>query len=128
MLKTNLRILSGTVLILFALFISSAAYAQDGSMKSQDPSFAKNAETWTAQLNKKVNLTPDQQTKIQAMLVDYQKANTDNSKASDLMSSYSSKIESLLNDNQKKLYKGFQADWWKTINGTSSSSSDKSGY
>jgi len=45
-----------------------------------------------------------------------------------LQATYNSEIKSVLNDNQKKLYKDDSAQWWKDISGSAAKPSANKKY
>lgn len=122
MRKTSLYKMFGIILVMFVFLMGSSLIAQDSSMtlnngdKMSDV-FKQNAKKWTDQLNQKLNLTQEQQTRIQGILVDYQqsKSNTGMDKSDNLQTTYNSRIESVLNDNQKTTFQGIRDDWWKGL-------------
>lgn len=130
MLKTNLKKLIGMMFLAFVLLLGTDIYAQHDSMAGANNIFKQKAEKWTTRLNKKITLTQEQQTKIEGILVDYQKAENkkDMKNIDQLQSTYNSKIESVLNDNQKKLYKDYSAQWWKDMSWSAAKSSRQKKY
>ncbi len=130
MLKINLGRLAGTILFACILFLGTSLYAQDKDMSKDNDTYKKNAQQWTTQLNQKVNLTQEQQTRIQGILVDYQsaKANSDTKNYDQLQTTYNTRIESVLNDNQKQMYKDYSEEWWKNMSTPATESSDQDKY
>ena len=63
MLKTNLNKLIGMMFLAFVLLLGTDIYAQHDSMARANNMFKQKAEKWTTQLNKKITLTQEQQTK-----------------------------------------------------------------
>ena len=119
MFKIDLNRLAAVVMCAFVFFLGANLYAQNNAMSKtkQNDVYKEIAQKWTTQLNQKVNLTQDQQTKIQGILVDYQsaKANTDMNNSQKLQQTYDQKIQSVLNDSQKKAYMDYSSQWWKMI-------------
>ena len=130
MLKTSLSRVVGAVLIAFILTLGANLYAQSDEMSKTNDSYKQNAEKWTTQLNQKVTLTDDQQTKIEGILVDYQgaKASADMKSLDQLQTTYNTKIESVLNDNQKTMYKDYSKEWWSGISKPATISTEKNKY
>jgi hypothetical protein len=118
MIKSKFGRIAGGALLVFMFLLGTNLYAQNNVSKAQqkDP-YRKNAQAWAMQLNSKIKLTNDQQAKIEAILVSYQKdkMNTAKSKDAVLNKDYSSKVESVLNESQKQMYNGYKAEWWKNI-------------
>lgn len=104
---------------LFAIIFSfgSNLYSQNNNLAKAVDTYKENSQKWTNQLNQKVMLSKDQQTKIEQILLDYQKteAKTNMKNVDQVHATYNSKIESVLNDNQKKLYADYSTQWWKDI-------------
>jgi Spy/CpxP family protein refolding chaperone len=115
--KINLRRTGVMILLASFLLLGSDLYAHHSYMAKNDNSYKQNAQKWTEELSQKVNLTKEQQTKIEGILVDYQKAEskTDMKNNTKLESAYNTQIESVLNDNQKKIYMDNSEQWWKNI-------------
>ncbi len=130
MLKTRLSRAVGSVLIAFIFAMGTNLYAQSDNMSKANNPYKENAEKWTTRLNQKVTLTDDQQTKIEGILVDYQsaKASTDMKSMDQLRTTYNTKIESVLNDNQKTIYKDYSKEWWESMSKPATLSSEKSKY
>jgi capsular polysaccharide biosynthesis protein len=130
MLKINLSRIAGLLLFAFIVFSGVSLYAQKEAMSKVSDTFKQNAEKWTTQLNQKVTLTQEQQTKIEGILVDYQsaKASTDMKSLDQLRTTYNTKIESVLNDNQKTLYKDYSKEWWENMSKPSMQSTEKNKY
>ena len=136
MLKRNLfSMLVTTMVFVFIILTGANIYSQDSTMAPtkmdapQNDVYMINAKQWTNQLNQKVTLTQEQQTRIQGILVDYQQAikNISMDKREQIQTTYDGRIESVLNDNQKKMYTSYKDDWWKGMS-TTPSSENKSGY
>jgi Spy/CpxP family protein refolding chaperone len=134
MLRINLFKMLGVVLLAFIFLTGVNLYAQDNhttpkSSDTQNAAYKQNAKKWTDQLNKKLSLTQEQQTQIQNILVDYQLANknTTMDKNEQLRSTYNNKIESVLNDNQKSVFKSYKAEWWKGMS-TSTKKENNNSY
>ncbi len=127
MLKINLSRIAGTVLFACILFLGANLYAQDNDVSKSNDTYKDNAQKWTNQLNQKVNLTQDQQTRIEGILVDYQnaKANADTKNYTQLQTTYNTRIESVLNDNQKQMYKDYSEEWWENMSKPATESSDQ---
>ncbi len=137
MFKTDLSRLTAVLLCAFVFFVGANSYAQDDMNKSQttpqtNDTYKDNAQKWTTQLNQKVNLTQDQQTRIQGILVDYQnaKANSDMGNYDQLQQTYDQRIQTVLNDDQKQSYKDFSDQWWKGMSkpATQTKEKDKDTY
>ena len=136
MLKQNLFGRLVIMLLFLLIFLTGTkVYAQDSTSAPTKMDAPKNdvymiaAKQWTNQLNEKVTLTPEQQTRIQGMLVDYQQAvkNISTDKREQVQSTYSSRVETILNDNQKKMYTSYKDEWWKGMS-TPAPTETKSGY
>jgi Spy/CpxP family protein refolding chaperone len=130
MLKLNLGRIAGTLLFACILFLGANLYAQDNDISKDNDAYKDNAQKWTTQLNQKVNLTQDQQTRIEGILVDYQnaKANADMKNYDQLQTTYNTRIESVLNDNQKQMYKDYSQEWWKSMSAPATESGDQDKY
>jgi septal ring factor EnvC (AmiA/AmiB activator) len=130
MQRMNLSRIAGTLLLAFILFAGANTYAQDNSMTKSSDTNKDQVQKWTAQLNEKVKLTDEQQTNIEALLTDYVKANSssDMKDADKLQSAYDVKIQTILNDNQKMLYKDYSKEWWQGISKPTVQSTEKSSY
>ena len=122
MFKIELKRFTMVMLSAFVFFVGANLSAQDNDMnqtqnQQQNDTYKDNAQKWTTQLNQKVNLTQDQQTRIQGILVDYQnaKANTDMSNYDQLQKTYDQRIQTVLNDDQKQSYKDYSENWWKMM-------------
>ncbi len=134
MLRLNLFKMLGIVLLAFIFLNGTYLYAQDNkttakSSDTQNTTYKQNAKQWTDQLNQKLSLTQEQQTKIQDILVDFQKAkeSTDMNKSNDLQNAYNNKIESVLNNNQKSIFESYKAEWWKGMS-TSTKKENNNSY
>ncbi len=132
MFKIDLNRLAATLLCAFVFFLGANLYAQDNDMNQskQNDTYKDNAQKWTTQLNQKVNLTQDQQTRVQGILVDYQnaKANTDMNNYDKLQQTYDQRIQTVLNDDQKQTYKDYSAEWWKSMSKPAAETPEKDTY
>ncbi len=132
MLKIDLNRFAAALLCAFVFFLGANLYAQDNDMNQnkQNDTYKDNAQKWTTQLNQKVNLTQDQQTRIQGILVDYQnaKANTDMNNYDKLQQTYDQRIQTVLNDSQKQAYKDYSDQWWKDISKPAAESTENNKY
>jgi Spy/CpxP family protein refolding chaperone len=117
MMKTNLVRVAGISLFVFVFLAVANLYARNDHMPDAYASHKQNAQKWTTQLSQKVKLTMDQQTKIEKILINYQnaEAKTNVKNYGHLQAAYNRRIESVLNDNQKKLYNSYSSQWWKEI-------------
>jgi len=138
MLKLNWCKMVGAVLFaFFFLFGVNNLYAQDSSMTPQrgnstqdnNDTYKQNAKKWTDQLDQRLSLTQEQQTRVQGILVDYQQAKESASSGNkdQLQTTYDNRIESVLNDNQKSMYKSYKDQWWQSMQTPSSTGTEK-GY
>lgn len=120
----------GSVLFSFILLLGTNLYAQNDEMTKTNDTYKQNALKWTTQLSQKVTLTEDQEAKIEGVLVDYQGAgkSTDVKDQEQLQTTYNSKIESVLNDNQKTIYKDYSKEWWKNMSEQTIQSKDTNKY
>ncbi len=133
MSKIDLNRIAAAFLCAFVFFLGANLYAQDSNMKKMDKdkdAYKDNAQKWTTQLNQKVNLTQDQQTRIQGILVDYQnaKANSDMANYDKLQQTYDQRIRTVLNDDQKQAYKDYSDQWWKSMSKPTTETTDKDKY
>ena len=115
MIKLN-RIV-GIALFAFIFSFGPNLYSQNNNIMKANNTRKEDAQKWTDQLAQKVMLSKDQQMKIEQILLDYQntEANADMKNVDKVHAAYNSKIESVLNDNQKKLYEDYNSQWWKYI-------------
>lgn len=130
MRSPNLSKIAGSLLMAFILLAGTSVYAQSGSMTKPSDTNKDQVQKWTAQLNEKVKLTDEQQTNIEALLTDYVKAqsSSDMKDADKLQSAYDVKIQTILNDNQKSLYKDYSKEWWENMSKPAVQTTEKSKY
>jgi Spy/CpxP family protein refolding chaperone len=130
MLKMNLNKVIGMALLAFVLLLGTDIYAQHDSMSKANNMYKQNAQKWTTELSQKVKLTQEQQTQIEGILVNYQQAEkkSDMKNVDQLHATYNSKIESVLNNNQKKLYKDYSKQWWKSMSWSNQKSTKQKKY
>ncbi len=136
MFKIDLNRLTAVLLCAFVFFLGANIYAQDNNMtpsqsdQQQNDTYKQNAQQWTTQLNQKVNLTQDQQTRVQGILVDYQnaRANSDMDNYDQLQKTYDQRIQSVLNDNQKQAYTDYSDQWWKAMSKPSTEKTENDTY
>ncbi len=132
MFKIDLNRFAAALVCAFVFFLGANLYAQDNDMNQTklNDTYKDNAQKWTTQLNQKVNLTQDQQTRIQGILVDYQSAKVSSKMDKDdqLQQTYDQRIQSVLNDSQKEAYKDYSDQWWNMISKRSSKSTEKDTY
>lgn len=130
MLKTNLNKVIGMTLLAFVLLLGTDIYAQHDSMNKANNMYKQNAQKWTTELSQKVKLTQEQQTQIEGILVNYQQAEnkSDMKNIDQLHATYNSKIESVLNNNQKTLYKDYSKQWWKGMSWSNQKSTQQKKY
>ncbi len=135
MVKIDLKRFTMVLLSAFVFFLGANLYAQDNDMnqtpdQQKNDTYKDNAQKWTTQLNQKVNLTQDQQTRVQGILVDYQnaRANTDMSNYDQLQQTYDQRIQSVLNEDQKQTYKDYSSEWWKMMSKPTTEKTEKETY
>ncbi|HSD63449.1 MAG TPA: hypothetical protein VLB50_06605 [Ignavibacteriaceae bacterium] len=134
MLKISWCKMAVVVLLAFFFTAGTNLYAQDSSMTPKSGSntqgndtYKQNAQKWTDQLDQKLSLTEEQKTRIQGILVDFQQAgmNATADNKDQLRKTYDSRIESVLNDNQKTMYNSYKSEWWSSITSSPSSGTTK---
>jgi hypothetical protein len=133
MLKMNWCKTALAMLLAFFFVTGYNLYAQDSTMQGQSGNaqgndvYKQNAQKWTDQLDQRLSLTEEQKTRVQGILVDFQQANisatADNK--DQLKTTYDSRIESVLNDNQKSMYNSYKDEWWSTITASNSGTSNQ---
>ena len=114
MQKISISRIAGLALFTFIFLLGTSLYSQDKDAPKANDTYKQNAKTWTEQLTQKVTLTSDQQTSVEGILVDYQgaRAASDMKGYDQLQKTYNEKIQTVLNENQKKLYADFSSQWW----------------
>ena len=131
MLKIKWYKAAGAILLTFVFLMGTNLYGQSGTLApksnstdNQNDVSKQNAKKWTDQLNQKLSLTEEQETRIEGILVDYQQSsNTATADIAKLQSTYNSRIESVLNENQKKIFESYEAEWWKGMSTTTTKES-----
>jgi hypothetical protein len=107
-------------LVMLVMFLISSSYAQVQDTRPQENDMNRqNAERWTETLNTRLNLTDDQRTRINSILMDYQTRKSQLGATSDpmtLQSDVNRQIEGVLDDNQRTNWDAYSSAWWTEIN------------
>ena len=107
-------------LIMLVMLTISSSYAQVQDTRPQENDMNRqNAERWTETLNNRLNLTDDQRTRINSILMDYQTRKSQLGATSDpmtLQNDVNRQIEGVLDDNQRTNWDTYSTTWWTEIN------------
>jgi hypothetical protein len=107
-------------LIMLVMLTISSSYAQVQDTRPQENDMNRqNAERWTETLNTRLNLTDDQRTRVNSILMDYQTRKSQLGATSDpmtLQNDVNRQIEGVLDDNQRTNWDAYSTAWWTEIN------------
>jgi hypothetical protein len=125
----------GILIAVFVLFVSGIMVAQQDTTGRppvdrdfETETFQEDANTttqpWTDDLRSRLNLTDDQVTEVNDIMLRYQRESTTlqsspetmTTDRSELQNRYSTEIESILDEDQRTQWRSYSNTWWDNIN------------